>query len=633
MLPSPAAAAVYGPDKFIPTFLIYYGGGPAFTSADLPKLARYDLLDTDRFRYNQVGSNTWAAIKAYNPAIEIYVYEMGPEVSNYHDSYTQVYLNDLGRYNVARSHPMGSLNGNQPGLFLTDSSGNRIYNVAYSAPSSGQYWYLLDFGSSAYQSYWVTAVKADIIDQPWRADGIFVDNCLTFSSAGGYSSTSAKYSTDAAWSNAMNAFSSAIAAGVHAYGQKLWCNKGDSRTAAGLQAWVALDSAANKPDILFDEGAFAVEWGSGNTQFFSESLWKSQVDTLGAVTNSKITIVGHTELAPGASGTDNYGKTVTFWQTFYYALGSMLLGKNATLNNTYFMFSGSGLNYSKIQWFDEYDRIDLGKPVGSYKLSVIGGVNVYWREFEKGYVAVNPTASNVASFAFPQTVQQVTHDNVLSALSTVPVVSAVALPSHNAAIVYKAGSSSADTQAPSVPAGLSASAASATSVALAWSASTDNVAVTGYKVYRNGTLAATLGAVTSWSDSGLAASTAYAYTVAAFDAAGNASAQSSSVSVTTPAPATSDTTAPTVPTGLYGKAVSSSQIRLYWSPSTDNVGVAGYRVYANGALVGTTTSTSFDHKGLRPHTTYYYSLEAFDAAGNVSARTSPPLAVRTGWWH
>lgn len=631
MLPSPASAAVYGPDKFIPTFAIYYGGGPTLTATDVPRLAKYDLLDLDRFRYNQGASNLWSAIKAYNPAVEIYLYELGPEVANFHDAWAISGVDDLARYNVSRGHPMGSVNGDNAGLFLTDASGNRIYSVAYSTPSSNQYYYLLDFGSSSYQSYWVTGVKADIVDQPWKADGVFADNCLTFPSSGGYSATSSRYSTDAAWSNAMNTFSSAVAAGLHSHGQKLWCNKGDTRESAGLAAWKALDAAANRPDVLLEEGAFAVAWGSGATQFFPEANWKSQVDAVASIVNMKVALTCHTDLAPGGSGTDNWGKPVTFWQTFYYSLGSMLLGKNATLNNTYFTFAGP-LSYSRLNWFDEYDHIDLGKPLNAYQVSSVGGVNVYWREFEKGYVAVNPTANNVASFAFPQVVQQITHDNLLSPLSSVPVVSAVALPGHNAAIVYKVGNA-ADTQAPSVPTGLSVSAASATSVALNWAAATDNVGVTGYRIFRNGALVATLGAVTAWTDTALAAQTAYSYTVSAFDAAGNVSAQSAASSATTPA--LPDTTAPSVPAGLSATATSTSAIALAWTAATDNVGVAGYKVYRNGTLAATLGAvTTWTDSGLTPATSYTYTVAAFDVAGNASAQsiavtvsTQSPLIV------
>ena len=305
-------AADAGSAKFIPTFLVYYGGGPALTATDAAKLAKFDLIDTDRFRYQDISPNTWAAVKALNPNVQIYLYEIGPEFYNFHDAYAAVSLNDLGRYNVSRGHPMGSLNGNHPELFQLDSAGRRIYSVNFSNPGANQYSYLMNFGASAYQSYWVTGVKADIVDQPWVADGVFADNCLTFANAGGYSAASASYPTNAAWSTAMNAFSSAIAAGLHGYGQKLWCNKGDSGSAAGSAAWLALDGSANRPDVLLEEGAFAVMWGAA-VQFFPEAMWKQQVDTIAATKNSSVAAMSHTQLAAGQSGTDNWGKPVTYW--------------------------------------------------------------------------------------------------------------------------------------------------------------------------------------------------------------------------------------------------------------------------------------------------------------------------------
>ncbi|TJY38259.1 fibronectin type III domain-containing protein [Cohnella pontilimi] len=94
------------------------------------------------------------------------------------------------------------------------------------------------------------------------------------------------------------------------------------------------------------------------------------------------------------------------------------------------------------------------------------------------------------------------------------------------------GTGTGDTQAPSAPANLAATAVSASQINLTWTASTDNVGVTGYDVYRNGSLAGSATS-TSYSDTGLAASTTYSYTVKARDAAGNVSAASNTASATT----------------------------------------------------------------------------------------------------
>ena len=90
----------------------------------------------------------------------------------------------------------------------------------------------------------------------------------------------------------------------------------------------------------------------------------------------------------------------------------------------------------------------------------------------------------------------------------------------------------ADTQAPSVPSGLASSGVTQTGFTLTWTASTDNVGVTGYQVFRNGTSVGTP-AGRSFAVTGLTASTAYGMRVRARDAAGNRSAQSAPLTVTT----------------------------------------------------------------------------------------------------
>ena len=160
---------------------------------------------------------------------------------------------------------------------------------------------------------------------------------------------------------------------------------------------------------------------------------------------------------------------------------------------------------------------------------------------------------------------------------------------------------------------------------MTWGASTDNVGVTGYRVYRGATLVGSPTA-TSYSDTGLAPSTAYSYTVKAVDAAGNLSAASNTASATTLAAA--DTTPPSARHEPRGhRAASSTQINLTWAASTDNVGVTGYRVYRGATLVGSPTTTSYSDTGLTPSTAYSYTVKAADAAGNLSAASNTASAT------
>ena len=174
-----------------------------------------------------------------------------------------------------------------------------------------------------------------------------------------------------------------------------------------------------------------------------------------------------------------------------------------------------------------------------------------------------------------------------------------------------------DTQAPSTPTGLNATATAQNQIDISWNDSTDNIAVTGYKIYRNGTQVGT-STSTTYSDSGLTANTTYNYKVAANDAAGNTSAQSTQASATTFAP---DTQAPSTPTGLNATAVSSSQINLSWNPSSDNVIVTGYKIYRGGTQIGTSTTTTYSDTALAANTAYNYRVAANDAAGNTSTQS------------
>ncbi len=630
--PRHAAATATGPNKFLPTFTVYYGGGPSLVASEIPTPAKFDLIDLDRFRYQDVAPSTWAAIKADNPAAQIYLYEIGPEVQNNQDSLPQVDLNALGRYNVSRGHPMGSLNGNHPELFLLDASGNRIYNKAYSNPTGGTYSYLMDFGSSAYQSYWTIAVQADIASQPWVADGVFADNCLALAAAGGYSATSAKYPTDSAWSAAMTSFAGAITAGVHGYGQKLWCNRGSTGTAAGAAAWRALDASANPPDAVMDEGAFAVSWGGSATQFFPESEWKLQLDTMASIQNSYVTVMSHTALAPGGSGTDNWGDPVTFWQSLWYAMGSFLLGKNDTLNNDFFMFHGSDDNYNAIVRYSEYDNIDLGKSVGPYQMTTVGGVDVYWREFQKGYVYVNPTPNNVPSLALPQPGQQLTHDNLLSTLSSIPVVSSITLNAHNAAIVLKVDPP-ADTTAPTVSTTSPASGATVSGTITVSADASDNVGVAGVQFQLDG---ANLGAAqttapysASW-DTTSGTNGSHTLTAIAWDAAGN-TATSAPVTVTVSNAPPPDTTPPTVSITSPGSGATVSGTVSVTASASDNVGVAGVQFRLDGANLGAEDTTapysvSWDTTSAT-NGSHTLTAIARDAAGNKTTSAAVSVGV------
>ena len=183
-----------------------------------------------------------------------------------------------------------------------------------------------------------------------------------------------------------------------------------------------------------------------------------------------------------------------------------------------------------------------------------------------------------------------------------------------------------DTIAPTVPNGLTASNIGETSFDLSWNASTDNVGVSGYEIFQDGNSIGNV-STTAQSISGLTPDTSYSYTVRAYDAAGNYSAQSVSLSVTTLAPPP-DTEVPTVPTNLTASNVTHVSFQVNWNASGDNVGVAGYNVVLDGQFLGTTASTNYLFENMASSTTYSVQVAAFDAAGNTSG-LSNSLSITT----
>ncbi len=95
-------------------------------------------------------------------------------------------------------------------------------------------------------------------------------------------------------------------------------------------------------------------------------------------------------------------------------------------------------------------------------------------------------------------------------------------------------------------------------------------------------------------------------------------------------PDTSDTTAPSVPSGLTVTVVSSSRIDLSWVGSTDNVAVAGYKIYREGALRTSVTTTAASDTNLSGGNSYCYSVSAYDASNNQSARTAESCKITQG---
>ena len=166
-----------------------------------------------------------------------------------------------------------------------------------------------------------------------------------------------------------------------------------------------------------------------------------------------------------------------------------------------------------------------------------------------------------------------------------------------------------DSTPPSTITGLSATASSSTQVNLAWNASTDNVGVTGYKIYRNESQIGT-STVASFVDAAATGGTAYSYTVTAYDVAGNPSAPSNTATVTTP-PAM---VAVSISSNNAGN-ITANSVQINWTTNIPSIGVVSYGTSA--ANLSTTvnadnlaTNQSVPITGLTSGTTYYFKISA-----------------------
>lgn len=258
-----------------------------------------------------------------------------------------------------------------------------------------------------------------------------------------------------------------------------------------------------------------------------------------------------------------------------------------------------------LSWSASTDNVGV---VG-YQVFRNGGTQPVATVVTPSYQDINLTPATVYSY----TVRAIDAAGNVSGLSTQASATTLQLP---------------DTTPPSTPINVVASTTSSTQINLTWGASIDNIGISSYQVFRNGGTSP-IATVTSasFSDTGLIPSTVYSYTVRAIDTSGNYSLFSATSSATTLASA--DTTPPSTPTNVVANATSTTQIRLTWTASTDNVGVVGYQVFRNSTSspVGTPTTNSYLDSGLTASTTYTYFVRASDTSGNLSAFSSPVNAT------
>ncbi|WP_426449620.1 fibronectin type III domain-containing protein [Paenibacillus sp. S-38] len=324
----------------------------------------------------------------------------------------------------------------------------------------------------------------------------------------------------------------------------------------------------------------------------------------------------------------------TVGQSYSFEIEDLVQRDSGKLTTTYTTETASGgkWEYYNSNTIGDYVEYEVNVPqAGTYKLKT-----VYRTGDNRGIVKLTVDGKEQGSpldlYSSAAQFQEADFGSITFATPGIKVIRFTVTGKNTSSTDYKLGydvikleSGSTDTTAPTVPSNIIATNKTSNSITLGWNASTDNVGVSGYEVYRGTTLVG-VATGTTYTVTGLAANTTYSFTVKAKDAAGNISPASSALSVATLS--TPDTEAPSTPINLVLSSKTANSVTIKWSSSTDNVGVTGYDIYRGTNLIGSATNTSYLITGLTENTSYNFSVVARDAAGNRSI-SSNVLNVKT----
>lgn len=177
-----------------------------------------------------------------------------------------------------------------------------------------------------------------------------------------------------------------------------------------------------------------------------------------------------------------------------------------------------------------------------------------------------------------------------------------------------------DQGAGSKPSNVRVLSATQSSVTLVWDASADNLEVEGYKIWYGDAppdrvVEPVVVLEPKFTITGLSCGQSVKVEIRAFDHAGSVSRAAKAVVSTAPC---FDSQSPSAPTELRQTSNSSTAVTLAWSPSTDNVGVAGYVLSQDGLELGTTSQTAYTFTGLACGKTHALAVRAYDAGWNYS---------------
>jgi hypothetical protein len=443
----------FAPGKFIPSYAIKYGGTQGWPSA--AEAARFDLLIVSGSpAHAQVfaseAGNTWRTLKGLNPALRIYVYQNGPAL---YDTSPWGQLGEGWEW-ICREHGPDS-----PDRWLA-------IGIRFGGPLQGRPYpneRLMNLGNTRWQQYWLV--------QTWNkfwggekapgkgTDGIFADNC-------GYRmpwlgqwhlegqpdkpDEPADYVREGTYQGDlfkehMNSFYDRAVPFLRERGLELVLNFG--YMASAPEFWEELDRQFPNVFAAMEEGAFVHPWGTlgrqGNFVFHSEEAWLRQVNTLAQLKNVRALMNVHGPVISEAQdlrrmeAADASGRQA--WEILWYALASFLQGYNDRIRNGAMNFTVWG--YSRFYWLDEFDPkyLHLGRAVGAMERWEGTEGHIYAREFEDGWVVVNPTPKDARQIRVPKGRARLIGHAALKDPDSVPLVTEFDLPARTGRVLLREG--------------------------------------------------------------------------------------------------------------------------------------------------------------------------------------------------
>jgi hypothetical protein len=436
------------PDKFIPTFTLKLGS-PTSGFKSPKETAKFDMLLAGtglNQAWSENGKNSWQTLKGYNPDMQILLYRHGPSV------YNTASWGDLGLgWQWMKNNHGASATDRWTGSGLT-------YN--YLANSSYPNERLMHLGNTNWQKYWYQTIYNDLWQggksqdhtgangifsdltgyevsyaDRWYAENnvgnaAFKDHPVDYYNAGAYNHTK--------WKRDMNTFFNAAVPWLKSRPENILLLPNFNLMHTHPEYWQELDGLTHPPFAAMQEGGIMSRWGSDT---YNIHHWTRKIATMKNMRNVRVLFNNHGDPADLSSanglarmalrGTDG----LTGWEALWFSMCSFLMALNGEKTNGYMNFTVWG--YTEYYWFDEFDPqyLHLGAPVGDYYQAG----SVYFREYEDGWVVVNPSTTDATNIAVPRGEARVLHHGNFKNPENASLVSSFNLKSHHGIVLLSPG--------------------------------------------------------------------------------------------------------------------------------------------------------------------------------------------------